>query len=298
MSAIVIDGKEVARKKREEAASASAALKARGVEPCLAVLLVGEDPASVSYVTGKEKALADAGMKSLDIRLPADTGEQALLERIAALNADPSVHGILVQLPLPSHIREERVIAAVDPLKDVDGFHPVSVGNMILGRPGFLPCTPHGVLVLLEEMKIPTAGTHAVILGRSNIVGKPLASLLARKEINATVTVCHTGSGDLGRYTRQADILIAAAGKPGLVTADMIRDGAVVIDIGVNRVPDETARKGYRLKGDVDFEAAAEKASFITPVPGGVGPMTIAMLLLNVIRAAENVAGVSGKDEF
>jgi methylenetetrahydrofolate dehydrogenase (NADP+)/methenyltetrahydrofolate cyclohydrolase len=294
MSAVIIDGKEVARKKREEAASASATLKARGIEPCLAVLLVGEDPASVSYVSGKEKALADAGMKSIDIRLPADTGEQALLERIAVLNADPSVHGVLVQLPLPSRIREDRVIAAVDPAKDVDGFHPVSVGNMILGRPGFLPCTPHGVLVLLEELKIPTAGAHAVIVGRSNIVGKPLASLLARKEVNATVTVCHTGSGELGRYTRQADILIAAAGKPGLVTAGMIRDGAVVIDVGVNRVPDASTEKGCRLKGDVDFEAAAEKASFITPVPGGVGPMTIAMLLLNVIRAAENAA--DGKD--
>jgi methylenetetrahydrofolate dehydrogenase (NADP+)/methenyltetrahydrofolate cyclohydrolase len=298
MSAIVIDGKEVARKKREEAASASAALKVRKIEPCLAVLLVGEDPASVSYVTGKEKALADAGMKSVDIRLPADTGEQAVLERIAALNADPSVHGILVQLPLPPHIREDTIIAAVDPSKDVDGFHPVSVGNLILGRPGFLPCTPRGVLVLLEEMKIPTAGAHAVIVGRSNIVGKPLASLLARREVNATVTVCHTGSGDISRYTRQADILIAAAGKPGLVTADMIRDGAAVIDVGVNRVPDPSAKRGYRLKGDVDFEAVAEKASFITPVPGGVGPMTIAMLLLNVIRAAENAAGMGGKDTF
>jgi methylenetetrahydrofolate dehydrogenase (NADP+)/methenyltetrahydrofolate cyclohydrolase len=167
---------------------------------------------------------------------------------------------------------------------------------MILGRPGFLPCTPHGVLVLLEEMNISTAGAHAVVVGRSNIVGKPLASLLARKEINATVTVCHTGSGDLGRYTRQADILVAAAGKPGLVTADMIKDGAAVIDVGVNRVPDAAAKKGYRLKGDVDFEAAAEKASFITPVPGGVGPMTIAMLLLNVIRAAENAAVLAGGD--
>jgi methylenetetrahydrofolate dehydrogenase (NADP+)/methenyltetrahydrofolate cyclohydrolase len=293
---VVIDGKEVARKKREEAASASAALKARGIEPCLAVVLVGEDPASVSYVTGKEKALAEAGIKSLDLRFPEDTGEQVLLERIAALNADPAVHGILVQLPLPPHIREDRVIVAVDPAKDVDGFHPVSIGNMILGRPGFLPCTPHGVLVLLEEMNIPTAGAHAVVVGRSNIVGKPLASLLARKEINATVTVCHTGSGDLGRYTRQADILVAAAGKPGLVTADMIKDGAAVIDVGVNRIPDAAAKKGYRLKGDVDFEAAAEKTSFITPVPGGVGPMTIAMLLLNVVRAAENAATSAGGD--
>jgi methylenetetrahydrofolate dehydrogenase (NADP+)/methenyltetrahydrofolate cyclohydrolase len=251
------------------------------------VVLVGEDPASVSYVSAKEKALLEAGMESRDIRLPAETSEGELLECIAALNADPSVHGILVQLPLPPHVREDRIITAIDPAKDVDGFHPVSVGNMVLGRPGFLPCTPHGVLVLLQEMKIPTAGAHAVVLGRSNIVGKPLASLLARKEYNATVTVCHTGSGDLGAYTRQADILIAAAGRPGLVTADMVKEGAAVIDVGVNRVQDSTAKKGYRLKGDVDFEGVFEKASYITPVPGGVGPMTIAMLLLNVVEASE-----------
>jgi methylenetetrahydrofolate dehydrogenase (NADP+)/methenyltetrahydrofolate cyclohydrolase len=284
--AIIIDGKEVARKKREEAAVRTAALKSRGIIPCLAVVLVGEDPASISYVTGKEKALLEAGMESRDIRLPAETSQAQLLELIAALNADNAVHGILVQLPLPSHIREELVITAIDPAKDVDGFHPVSVGNMILGRRGFLPCTPHGVLVLLQEMKIPTAGAHAVVVGRSNLVGKPLANLLTRRTVNATVTVCHTGSGNLSRYTRQADILIAAAGKPGLVTADMVKDGAAVIDVGVNRVPD--AKKGYRLRGDVDFDAVSEKASYITPVPGGVGPMTIAMLLLNVVQAAES----------
>jgi methylenetetrahydrofolate dehydrogenase (NADP+)/methenyltetrahydrofolate cyclohydrolase len=253
------------------------------------VVLVGEDPASVSYVTAKEKALLDAGMESRDIRLPADTAEDALLRLVAELNADEKVHGILVQLPLPKHIDENKIIAAISPAKDVDGFHPVSVGNMVLGRPGFLPCTPHGVLVLLEEMKIKTAGAHAVIVGRSNIVGKPLANLFLRRNINATATVCHTGSGDLGRYTRQADILVAAAGKPGLVTADMVKEGAAVIDVGVNRIPDATKKAGFRLRGDVDFDEVAKKASHITPVPGGVGPMTIAMLLLNVVQAAEGI---------
>ncbi|MDR2701849.1 MAG: bifunctional 5,10-methylene-tetrahydrofolate dehydrogenase/5,10-methylene-tetrahydrofolate cyclohydrolase [Spirochaetaceae bacterium] len=286
--AIIIDGKTIAGKKREEAASRTAALKKKGVTPCLAVVLAGEDPASVSYVTAKEKALLEAGMESRDIRLPAAVSEEELLALVNSLNRDVSVHGILVQLPLPAHIREDRVITAIDPAKDVDGFHPVSVGNLILGRPGFIPCTPNGVLALLEEMRIPTAGAHAVVVGRSNIVGRPLANLLVRKEINATVTVCHTGSGDLGLYTRQADILIAAAGKPGLITADMVKEGAAVIDVGVNRVPDTSAKKGFRLKGDADFDTVAEKASYITPVPGGVGPMTIAMLLLNVVSAAEN----------
>jgi methylenetetrahydrofolate dehydrogenase (NADP+)/methenyltetrahydrofolate cyclohydrolase len=284
--AIIIDGTAAARKKREEAAARTGLLRDRGIIPCLAVVLVGEDPASVSYVTAKERALAGAGMESRDIRLPPDTSEEELLSRIAALNADPAVHGILVQLPLPPPIREERITAAVDPAKDVDGFHPESAGKLLLGRPGFVPCTPLGVLVLLEEMNIPTAGAHAVVVGRSNIVGKPLAALLARRERNATVTVCHTGTGDLGRYTRQADILVAAVGKPGLITADMVKEGAAVIDVGVNRVPDPAAKRGYRLRGDVDFEGAADRAGWITPVPGGVGPMTIAMLLLNVLAAA------------
>jgi methylenetetrahydrofolate dehydrogenase (NADP+)/methenyltetrahydrofolate cyclohydrolase len=293
MAALIINGKEIARKKREEAAARAAKLRERGIAPCLAVVLAGEDPASLSYVAAKEKALAEAGMTSRDIRLPADTNEETFLDLVAALNADNAVHGILVQLPLPPRVREDRIIAAIDPAKDVDGFHPVSVGNMVLGRPGFLPCTPRGILVLLDEMKIPTEGAHAVIVGRSNIVGKPLASLLARRGRNATVTVCHTGSGDLGRYTRQADILIAAAGKPGLITADMVKEGAAVIDVGVNRVPDAAAKNGYRLRGDVDFDGAAAKAGWITPVPGGVGPMTIAMLLSNVIQAAET-AGSAG----
>jgi methylenetetrahydrofolate dehydrogenase (NADP+)/methenyltetrahydrofolate cyclohydrolase len=248
--------------------------------------LAGEDPASLSYVTAKEKALAEAGMESRDIRLSADTAETELINVIIKLNNDVKVHGILVQLPLPGHIDEDTGITAIDPVKDVDGFHPVSVGNMVLGRPGFLPCTPHGVLVLLRESNIPLSGAHAVVVGRSNIVGKPLANLLTRRDVNATVTICHTGTKDLARHTVQADIVIAAAGKAALITPEMIKPGAVVIDVGVNRVPDSTKEKGYRLCGDVD-PAARENASYITPVPGGVGPMTIAMLLQNVIQAAE-----------
>jgi len=284
--AVIIDGKEIARKKREAAAARAAALRERGVIPCLAVILAGEDPASVSYVTGKEKALLEAGMESRDIRLPSDVSEDALLNIISRLNNDHAVHGILVQLPLPGHIRKDLVIGAVNPVKDVDGLHPVSMGNLVLDRPGFLPCTPNGVVALLDEMNIPVAGAHVVVVGRSDLVGKPLANLFLRRKINATVTVCHTGSGDLGRYTRQADILVAAAGKAGLIKADMVKEGAVVIDVGVNRVPD-SAKNGYRLVGDVDFDAVAAKASYITPVPGGVGPMTVAMLLSNVAEAAE-----------
>jgi len=290
MPAIIIDGKAVAMKIRGEAKARSAALGEKGIAPCLAVVLVGEDPASLSYVSAKEKALAEAGMESRDIRLPQDTGEDALLSLIAALNSDGKVHGILVQLPLPRHIDGQRVIDAIDPEKDVDGFHPVSVGNMVLGRPGFLPCTPMGVLALLREFNIPVAGSHAVVVGRSNIVGRPLANLLTRPEYNATVTVCHTGTRDLGRHTLEADILIAATGKPGLITPDMVKEGAAVIDVGVNRVEDPLSKKGYRLCGDVD-SAVSQKAGFITPVPGGVGPMTIAMLLQNVIEAAERRIG-------
>ena len=286
MSAIVIDGKAVGLKIREEAKQRAAALGERGIKPCLAVALVGEDPASLSYVSAKEKALAEAGMESRDIRIPASTTEVELLGLIARLNQDKTVHGILVQLPLPRHINEDHVIAAIDPAKDVDGFHPVSVGNMVLGRPGFLPCTPHGVLVLLRELPITLSGAHAVVVGRSNIVGKPLANLLTRRDVNATVTVCHTGTPDLAPYTREADILIAAAGKPALIQAGMVKPGAVVIDVGVNRAPDASAKTGYRLCGDVD-SAVAEQAGYLTPVPGGVGPMTIAMLLRNVVEAAE-----------
>jgi methylenetetrahydrofolate dehydrogenase (NADP+)/methenyltetrahydrofolate cyclohydrolase len=285
MSAIIIDGKAIGLKIRQEAQARAGALRERGIVPCLAVVLLGEDPASLSYVKAKEQALAEAGMDSRDIRLPASTGEAELLALIAALNNDTAVHGILVQLPLPRHVNEDRVIAAIDPAKDVDGFHPVSVGNMVLGRPGFLPCTPHGVLVLLRELHIPTAGAHVVVVGRSNIVGKPLANLLTRRDVNATVTVCHTGTPELAFHTLQADILIAAAGKPALIKPGMVKPGAAVIDVGVNRVSDPSAKNGYRLCGDVE-SAVTEKAGWITPVPGGVGPMTIAMLLQNVVQAA------------
>jgi methylenetetrahydrofolate dehydrogenase (NADP+)/methenyltetrahydrofolate cyclohydrolase len=285
--AIIIDGKSIALKVREEARVRALSLSSRGISPCLAVILVGEDPASLSYVTGKEKALAEAGMEGRDIRLPESTGEGELLSLIEKLNGDKSVHGILVQLPLPPHISEGRVITAIDPAKDVDGFHPVSVGNMVLGRHCFIPCTPNGVLRLLREAGIHTQGRHAVVLGRSAIVGKPLAILLARREVNATVTLCHTGTKNLGEITRQAEILIAACGKPGMVSGDMIKPGAAVIDVGVNRISDPSKKSGFRLAGDVDFRAAREKAGWITPVPGGVGPMTIAMLMLNVVEAAE-----------
>jgi methylenetetrahydrofolate dehydrogenase (NADP+)/methenyltetrahydrofolate cyclohydrolase len=290
MSAVVIDGFAVAASVRARVAESVAGLKSSGTHPCLAVVLVGEDPASVSYVTGKEKALAEVGMADRSIRLPAETSESELLGVIAKLNADESVHGILVQLPLPKHIDEARVIMAIDPSKDVDGFHPVNVGNMVIDRPCFLPCTPHGVLVLLRESGIVTKGAHAVVVGRSNIVGKPLSILLARRDCNATVTICHTGTRDLPSITRQADILIAAIGKPRVITADMIKPGAAVIDVGVNRVEDPTAKKGFRLVGDVDFTPACEVASFITPVPRGVGPMTIAMLMENTLLAAERAS--------
>jgi methylenetetrahydrofolate dehydrogenase (NADP+)/methenyltetrahydrofolate cyclohydrolase len=286
--AIIIDGKAIAARVREDAGLCTQKLKSRGITPCLAVILVGDNPASVSYVTGKEKALAEAGMDGRDLRLPAATSEAELLAHIAKMNDDDTVHGILVQLPLPPHINEDRIIQAISPKKDVDGFHPVSVGNMVLGRPGFLPCTPNGIVYLLKEMKIKTAGAHAVILGRSNIVGKPLANLLIRRDVNATVTICHTGTPDFSVYTKQADILIAAAGKPGLVSAGMVKPGAAVIDVGVNRVPDASKKSGFILRGDVDYDAVEKTAGWITPVPGGVGPMTIAMLMRNVVEAAGN----------
>jgi methylenetetrahydrofolate dehydrogenase (NADP+) / methenyltetrahydrofolate cyclohydrolase len=287
MSAVIIDGKAIGQKIREEAKARAAALKEKGVTPCLAVILAGEDPASLSYVGAKEKALAEAGMESRDFRLPASVSGAELLALMAKLNADNKIHGILVQLPLPKHIEGDHVINAIAPSKDVDGLHPVSVGNMVMGRPSFIPCTPHGVMVLLRELDIPLSGAHAVVVGRSNLVGRPLANLLSNRNVNATVTICHTGTKDLARHTQQADIVIAAAGKPELIRAEMVRPGAVVIDVGVNRVKDPSAKKGYLLRGDVDFTPVAEKASYITPVPGGVGPMTIAMLLQNTVQAAE-----------
>lgn len=287
MSAVVIDGKAIAGDVRAGVADQVAGLKARGVSPCLAVVLVGQDPASVSYVTGKRKALAEAGMTDRSVDLPEDTSEETLLRTIADLNADPAVHGILVQLPLPKHIDEDKVIMAIAPEKDVDGFHPVNVGNLVIGKKAFLPCTPHGIVVLLERMGIPLNGAHVVVIGRSNIVGKPVSLLLLRREHNATVTVCHTGTKNIRELTVQADVLIAAVGRANTVTADMVKPGAAVIDVGVNRVPDATKKSGFRLCGDVDFERVKEVAGYITPVPGGVGPMTIAMLMHNTLEAAE-----------
>ena len=286
MSAVIIDGKQIAADVRAEVAQKVAELKEKGVVPCLAVILVGENPASVSYVTGKRKALAEVGMADRSIQLPETTSEADLLKLIAELNTDASVHGILVQLPLPKHIDEDKVIMAIDPSKDVDGFHPVSVGNLMIGRPGFLPCTPHGIIVLLKKMGIETSGKHAVVIGRSNIVGKPVSILLARKDVNCTVTMCHTGTKDMGAITRQADIIVVASGHPHTLTADMVSEGAVIIDVGVNRIPDASKKSGFRLIGDCDFDDLVEKASYITPVPGGVGPMTIAMLMQNTLESA------------
>ena len=288
MSATIIDGKAIAAQVRGEVAEKVSALKAKGITPCLAVILVGENPASVSYVTGKQKALAEVGMADRSLHLPESTTEEELLKIIDDLNKDTAVHGILVQLPLPEHINEEKVLLAIDPEKDVDGFHPMNVGNLVIGKKAFLPCTPHGIIVLLEKMGIETSGKHAVVIGRSNIVGKPVSLLLARKETNCTVTICHTGTKNMAEMTRQADILIAATGRPHTVTKEMVKPGAVVIDVGVNRIPDDTKKSGFRLTGDCDYADLLETASFITPVPGGVGPMTIAMLIFNTLESAEN----------
>lgn len=289
--AVVIDGKQVAAEVRADVAERVAALKEKGTVPCLAVILVGDDPASVSYVTGKQKALAEVGMADRSMRLPARATEKELLALIGELNMDDSVHGILVQLPLPAHINTDRVITAIAPEKDVDGFHPMNLGNLVAGRRSFIPCTPHGIIVMLRKAGIKTDGAHAVVIGRSNIVGKPAAILLAGRDMNCTVTLCHTGTVDLPQITRQADIIVAAAGRPGTVTADMVKEGAAVIDVGVNRIPDPSKKSGFRLVGDVDFDAVSEKASYITPVPGGVGPMTIAMLMVNTVEAAERTVG-------
>lgn len=284
----MIDGKKLAENLRAEIAAKVAILKeTRNITPGLAVILVGENPASVSYVTAKEKACKEAGMNSIEIRLEESTAEEELIKRIEDLNKDEAVHGILVQLPLPRHISEKAVIEAIAPEKDVDGFTPVNIGRMMIGEECFIPCTPHGIIKLIEFAGMDIAGKHAVVIGRSNIVGKPIAALLARKETNATVTVCHTGTPDIGVYTRQADIVVVAAGRPNTLRADMLKPGAVVIDVGVNRIPDPSKPKGYRLVGDADTEECARVASAITPVPGGVGPMTITMLLWNTLQAAE-----------
>ncbi len=288
MGATIIDGKAIAAEIRAEVAVKVKKLKENGITPCLAVILVGENPASVSYVTGKQKALSEVGMNDRSIRLPENTDESELLEIIGKLNEDDSVHGILVQLPLPKHIDEEKIILAIKPEKDVDGFHPMNVGNLVIGKKTFLPCTPHGIIVLLEKMGIKTDGKHAVVVGRSNIVGKPVSLLLAGKTANCTVTICHTGTKNMKEMTRQADILVVASGMPNTVTKDMVKPSATVIDVGVNRIPDDSKKSGFRLVGDCDFDEIKEIASFITPVPGGVGPMTISMLICNTLLAAEN----------
>jgi len=288
MSAVIMDGRALSLKIREDVKQKASILKEKGIIPCLAVILTGNDSASLSYVKSKEKAIDEAGMESLDIRLPESTTEEELLSVITGLNDNEKVHGILIQSPVPKHISQENVNAAVAPEKDVDCFHPVSVGNLVLEKPRFLPCTPHGILMLLNEYNIKTQGAHAVIVGRSNIVGKPLANLLIHRNYNATVTICHTMSKDLAMHTLQADILIAAAGSPLFIKPEMVKEGAAVIDVGINRVSDSSVPKGRRICGDVD-PAVKEKAGFITPVPGGVGPMTIAMLLHNVINAASQL---------
>jgi len=289
MAAKIIDGKQVAAEMREELKQKVAQLKTQGVTPGLAVILVGDDPASKSYVTAKEQACHDIGMYSSDNRIPATTTQDELLALIQKFNRDPKIHGILVQLPLPKHINEDEVLLAIDPAKDVDGFHPVNVGRMVVGQEAYLPCTPHGVVQLLLRNGVKLDGAEVVIVGRSNIVGKPLANMLIQKSKtgNATVTVCHTRTKNIAEHVRRADIVIAAAGRPNTITADMIKPGAVVIDVGVNRVDDASKKSGFRLVGDVDYEAIKEKASLITPVPGGVGPMTITMLLYNTVQSAE-----------
>lgn len=293
MTARILDGKVIAQTMRQEIMATANELSARGVKPGLGVLLVGDDPASRSYVTAKEKACAEVGLHSEEVRLPATARLEEILAVVQRFNEDPRIDGILVQLPLPDSSMEQRVIEAILPEKDVDGFHPLNVGRMLLGLPCFLPCTPHGVVQMLKRSGIPIAGAHVVIVGRSHIVGRPLANLLSQKSElgNATVTICHTATRDLAKHTRQADIVIAAAGRAKMITADMVREGAVVVDVGVNRVADPATKSGYRLVGDVDFDAVKEKASAITPVPGGVGPMTITMLLYNTVDAARKRRG-------
>ena len=295
MPATIISGKEVSSQIRAELKQRTARLKEKGCVPGLAVVLVGEDPASVSYVTAKAQAAEELGMFETTIRMPADSSEEEILRQVDSLNRDDRYNGFLVQLPLPKYVSSEKVINLISPDKDVDGFHPVNVGKMLRGEPCPLPCTPYGVVQLLVRGGYGPDGKHVVVCGRSNIVGKPLAAMLIqkRKGANATVTVCHTATPDLAKFTLQADILVAAMGVPRAIKAEMVPPGCVVIDVGVNRVADPTAAKGFRLVGDVDFEPVKEKAAAITPVPGGVGPMTVTMLMMNTIEAAERKAGLA-----
>ncbi len=290
MSTTIIDGKEVARQIREGLAVEIAELKAQGKTPGLAVVLVGEDPASQVYVGSKVRACEELGLYSQKWELPADTTQEQLVELIHKLNADDRIHGILVQSPPPPHIDEEAVILNIDPRKDVDGFHPANVAKLVLeDEEGFVPCTPLGCMELLKAYGIPTAGKHAVVIGRSLIVGKPMANLLVSKKSNATVTIAHSRTADLPGLCRTADIIVAAVGRPEMVKADYVKDGAVVLDVGINRIPDSTRPRGYRIVGDVDYEAVKDKCSAITPVPGGVGPMTIAMLMANTVKACRQL---------
>ncbi len=294
MSAKIISGTEVAKAIREELKTEVTELKEKhDIVPGLVTILVGEDPASQSYVSAKNKTAHALGIHSEQVTLPADTSEQDLLATVEKYNKDKKIHGILVQLPLPKHINETNVLYAIDPAKDVDGFHPVNVGKMVLGEECFLPCTPHGILELLTRSGVETSGAEVVVIGRSNIVGKPIANLMLqkRKGGNATITLCHTRTKDMAAHCKRADIIIAAVGVPKMVTADMVKDGVVVIDVGVNRIG-KTADGKAILAGDVDFDAVKEKASYITPVPGGVGPMTITMLMKNTVQAARQIAGV------
>ncbi len=294
MTAQIIDGTAIAADIRAEAARRAADLRGRGIVPGLAVILVGDDPGSVSYVTGKAKACDAAGIFSETFHLAAETSEAEVLDLVARLNTDTRFHGILPQLPMPPQIRERTIIDSIDPRKDVDGIHPANLGRLLRGElDGAIPCTPNGVLELLARTGNDPGGKHVVIIGRSTLVGRPLAVLLSNKAkgANATVTICHTGTPDIGRHTREADIVVIAAGRPNTLMAEMVRPGVVVIDVGTNRIDDASRKRGWRLVGDSDFSAIKEKASWITPVPGGVGPMTIAMLLVNTLRAAERSAG-------
>jgi len=295
MPAQIISGTEIAKQIREELRQEIAELKEKhNLIPGLATVLVGEDPASQVYVGQKEKTSKALGIYSERHDLPTDTSEEELLALIDRLNKDPKIHGILVQLPLPKHISETKVLYAIDPRKDVDGFHPVNLGKLMIGEPDYLPCTPHGIQQLLVRSGVEIKGAEVVVVGRSNIVGKPIANILLQKKegANATVTVCHTRSRDISLHTKRADIIIVAAGKPKAITADMVKDGVVVIDVGVNRIGKTAEGKGI-LVGDVDFDAVKEKAKAITPVPGGVGPMTITMLMLNTVKAAKLAAGLA-----
>lgn len=284
----IIDGKKISNLIKEELAEKTKKLKEdKGVTPGLAVLLVGADPASQFYVRSKQKTSAQLGYHSVLKELPAETSEEEVLSIVEQWNNDPAIHGILVQSPLPSHIDENKVIMAIDPDKDVDGFHPVNVGRLVIGLNGHVSCTPLGIVELLKRYDIETKGKHVVVVGRSNIVGKPIANLMYQKadHANSIVTICHSAAGDISYYTKQADILIVAIGRSNFITEDMVKDGAVVVDVGINRVDDDS-EKGYHITGDVDYENVAPKCSAITPVPGGVGPMTIAMLMTNTYNSA------------